>query len=269
MKDHSISVLNKIQKSIDKSFETIDSKIKSYEKAKKEEKSSIKSLIIKEMKNIEISIKIMEAEHKATWEETISEYKCKLKEYKTKKQLIKIILKNKTENNNNYLDPNAKVDLDQLNLQQVIDRMDAIINEDDQIISNIIQTLDVDVKTMKEANRLLKEQKEKLSGVSNNLKEVDFSIHRAKNKITSMFKIYASDRFIICLIVAILIIIVTIIIISSCGGDNKNNFNIPYDIFGNNNANDTNDKVSNFAFCLNNNTFKVMLLISLILLYFK
>ena len=33
----------------------------------------------------------------------------------------------------------------------------------------------------------------------------------------------------------ILVIIVTIIIVSACGGDNKNNFNVPHDIFSTNN----------------------------------
>ena len=50
-----------------------------------------------------------------------------------------------------------------------------------------------------------------MEGVDNDLKEIDFSIERARKKVTDMFKIYASDKCVIFLIVVILIIIVTII----------------------------------------------------------
>jgi len=92
------------------------------------------------------------------------------------------------------------------------------------------------------------------------LKEINYSLERAKNKITDMFKIYSKDKCIICLIVLILIIIVTIIIITACGGDNKNSFNVPHDIFLSNNIT-TNSAQYFFG------SFNFMNLISLILLY--
>ena len=72
-----------------------------------------------------------------------------------------------------------------------------------------------------------------------------------------MFKMYSSDKCITCLIVVILIIIVTIIIVSACGGDNKNNFNVPHDIFSSNN------KTVNSAHYFSNS----INIITLILLY--
>mgnify|MGYP002626433524 CR=1 FL=1 len=99
-----------------------------------------------------------------------------------------------------------------------------------------------------------------LEGVKQNLKEMDFSLERAKIKITSMFKMYQKDKFIICLIILILIIIITIIIISAFGGDKKNNFNVAKDIFFSNNI------TTNSAHFLLK-TFNFMNIISLILLY--
>ena len=89
---------------------------------------------------------------------------------------------------------------------------------------------------------------------------MDYSLKRAGKQITSMFKMYSSDKCITCMIVVILIIIVTIIIVSACGGDNKNNFNVPHDIFNTNN-----NKTSNFGYYLIRQN-KLRSLISLILL---
>ncbi len=121
-----------------------------------------------------------------------------------------------------------------------MDRGDAIVKEDDKIISGMVKTVHGDVQTMKEANANLNVQIEKLDNVDSDLKEMEYSVDRARKKITSMFKLYASDKCITCLIVVILIIIVTIIIVSACGGDNKNNFNVPHDIFNTNNNITTN-----------------------------
>ena len=115
---------------------------------------------------------------------------------------------------------------------------------------------------MKKVNIELNNQKEKMATIDKDLKEIEFSVDRARKKITNMFKIYASDKCVICLIVVILIIIVTIILVSAFGGDNKNNFNVPHDIFNtNNNATTTNS--SNYLF----RSFNIMRIISLIILY--
>ena len=67
--------------------------------------------------------------NKETWEEIISKYKSTLKEYKKKIQNLEENLEEE-QGNENYLDPDAKVDLNQLNVQQAKDRGNAIIKKD-------------------------------------------------------------------------------------------------------------------------------------------
>ena len=79
-----------------------------------------------------------------------------------------------------------------------------------------------------------------------------------------MFKIYASDKCVICLIVVILIIIVTIILVSAFGGDN---FNVPHDhdIFDTNKKNT--NSTTNSEHCLIS-CFNLMRGIILYILFF-
>jgi DNA repair exonuclease SbcCD ATPase subunit len=272
MDKNSISVLQDNQKSIEESIRKIDSKINNFKKATKSEKKKIKNSLNIELENIKTNIKRMEAEqsimkdqnNRETWEDIISKYKSTLKEYKKKIQNLEENLEEDQENGN-HLDPDAKVDLNQLNVQQAIDRGNAIVKKDGEMISGMVKIVDGDVQVMKDANANLEQQKEKLDIVDNDLKEMEYSVDRARKKITSMFKLYASDKCITCLIVVILIIIVTIIIVSACGGDNKNNFNVPHDVFDTN-KNETNKKVSNSAHCLIK-TFHILHLLCLSLLY--
>ena len=137
----------------------------------------------------------------------------------------------------NHLDVDAKVDLNQLNAQQVIDRGDKILDVDDQAIDNMAKIVNKDVDQMKNVNVELNAQQEKLENVDADLKEMDYSLKRAGKQITSMFKMYSHDKCITGLIIVILVIIVVIIIVAACGGDNEKNFNVPHDIFGSNNNN--------------------------------
>lgn len=274
MDNNSISILKDYQTSIEKSFNKIDSKINSYSKATKAEKKAIKNIFETELKHIDKNIKLMEAEYPTLkiqenmdkWEETISSLKSNLKKYNKKINNLDTIPVEEPEIVN-HLDVDAKVDLNQLNAQQVMDRGDEIVKEDKNIISGMVKTVHGDVGTMKEVNIKLNEQNEKLENADADLKEIDFSIDRARRKITSMFKLYASDKCITCLIVVILIIIVTIIIVSACGGDNKKNFNVPHDIFGNNIKNNTDSNSTSSFACNLTSKFNILNLISLILLY--
>ena len=145
------------------------------------------------------------------------------------------VQKERTIKTNDYMDPDAKVDSKELNDEQAKKRGDAILDADDNAIDNMGKIANKDVDIMKDVNGELERQNEQFDVADAELKEIDFSINRARKKITSLFKLYASDKCITCLIVVIMVIIATIIIVSACGGDNKNNFNVPHDIFGTNN----------------------------------
>ena len=150
------------------------------------------------------------------------------------------VQKERTIKTNDYMDPDAKVDLNELNVEQAMKRGDVLQDANDDAINNMGKIIHKDVDIMKDVNKELERQKDQFDVADAELKEIDFSINRARKKITSLFKLYASDKCITCLIVVIMVIIVIIIIVSACGGDNKNNFNVPHDIFGTNNKTSSN-----------------------------
>ena len=115
-----------------------------------------------------------------------------------------------------------------------MDRGDILIKEDDKAINNMTENLNNGIGIMKKVNVKLHEQEEQLDNVNNDLKEMNYSLERARSQITSMFKMYSRDKCITGLIIVILIIIVVIVIVAACGGDNEKNFNVPHDIFNKN-----------------------------------
>lgn len=248
MDNITIATLKDFQTPIGKSFEGIDKKIKSYAKGDKRQKISIKKNIQKELEYIKNNLeqmkiemdKLKEEENINEWEEIYNKLESKRKAYKEKLNNLEIPkTNNDEENNEDYLDPDAKVDLNDLNVEQAMKRGDNILDADDNAIKNMNQIVNKDNDIMKGVNSELNRQGEQLGVADKDLKEMEFSIGRARKKITSMFKLYASDKCITCLIVVILLIIVIIIIVSACGGDNKKNFNVPHDIFGTNDKNIT------------------------------
>ena len=121
------------------------------------------------------------------WEAIISKYKSNFKEYKKK---IKNLEENDVEeqNNGDYLDPYANINLNQLNVKQALERGDAILKEDEKIIFRMVKIVKDDVEKIKEANVNINSQKEKLDIVDDDLKEIDLSLDRSKKKIKSMYK---------------------------------------------------------------------------------
>ena len=263
MDKNTIAVLQDYQSSIESSFKKIDKKISSYNKGDKNQKKSTMSSLKQELANIKANMGMMKAEipnlqdqgNSNMWEETISKLKSKVKTYTEKVKDLESV-KEEPENVD-HLDVDAKVDLNELNAQQVMDRGDKILDADDEAIKNMANVVHSDVEQMKNVNVQLNNQQEKLDNVDSDLKEMDYSLKRAGKQITSMFKMYSSDKCITCLIVVILVIIVTIIIVSACGGDNKNNFNVPHDIFSTNNK--TTNSVNSPFYSFNSLTTIVLL----------
>ena len=228
-----LSILEDDKELLDKLFKKLDKKIKS---ADKSQVDSLKD----ELTNINLKIDIMEQnarelkseENINKYDEIISKIKSKVKEYDKKIDKIK----NSKQSSSGipvdeHLNPDAKVDLNKLNVQQVMNRGDAIVKADDKAIDNMAKMVNNNEQQMKNVNIELNAQQEKLDIVDNDLKEMNFSLDRAKKQITNMFKLYAKDKCIVGMIFVIVIIIVIIIIVSACGGDNKKNFNVPHDIF--------------------------------------
>ena len=273
MDNSAIATLEDIQKAIEESLEEIENKINSYRNEDKKGKNLIKKEVQKKLENIKKKGQNMlneindlrDEENKEKWEKIFNYLKKRIKEYKEKINNIDKLKINNEEKKDEYLDPDAKVSVNELNVEQAMKRGDNILEDDGKRITNMNKIVNKDVDTMKGVNIALNDQKIKLEGVDNDLKEIDFSIDRARKKITDMFKIYASDKCVICLIVVILIIIVTIILVSAFGGDNKNNFNVPHDIFYTNkkNTNSTTNSEQSIISCIN-----LMRVIILYILFF-
>ena len=271
MDKNTIAVLQDYQTSIEESFKKIDKKIGIEKSSEKNQKKSTMSSLKQELANIKANMGMMKAElpnlqeqgNLNIWEDSISKLKSQVKTYTEKIKDLEVI-KNEQENNNiDYMDPDAKVDYNDLNVQQVMDRGDKILDEDDKAIKNMAHVVNQDVDQMKNVNIELNRQQEKLENVDSDVKVMDFSLKRAGKQITSMFKMYSSDKCITCMIVVILIIIVTIIIVSACGGDNKNNFNVPHDIFNTNN-----NKTTNFScYLIKSNKLRSLVLLIIIYLF--
>ena len=239
MDKNNLSLLEDYKASIDNSFTKLDKALKSADKSKV---SSLKN----ELANVKANVNLMKQyardlqsqENINKWDDIISKIKTKVKEYDKKIDKIKNSKKSSSQVPvDEHLNPEAKVDLNKLNAQQVIDRGDAILDADDNVIDNMAKIVNNDVDQMKNVNVELNAQQEKLDNVDNDLEEMDYSLKRAGKQITNMFKLYAKDKCILGLIIVIVIIIVVIIIVSACGGDNEKNFNVPHDIFGTNNNN--------------------------------
>ena len=276
MDKNSLSVLEDYKSKIEESFKTIDKAIKSINKADKNKKITILDSIKKELPNTNKNFDLMEIEvnnliseeNKNIWKDIVKKIKHQLKTYNKKiKELEEdssFILDSKQVED--HLDVNAKVDLKQLNAQQVMDRGDMILKEDDKIIGDVTKTLGDDVRRMKETNKALYEQEEQLDNVNNDLKEMNYSLERARSQITSMFKMYSRDKCITGLIIVILIIIVVIVIVAACGGDNEKNFNVPHDIFNKNSTSSSSGElIYSKKFGINNLVGIYLVLMELIL----
>ena len=126
-------------------------------------------------------------------------------------------LKNGGINNNIENDPlniDAKVDLSKMTSQQVMDRGDEILRQDKNALNRIKKTVYHDLDTMKDVNKELLSQREKLENAENDLKEIDYSLNRAGKQLKTMAKMLATDKLILCMIGCIIIVVIAIIIVS-------------------------------------------------------
>jgi hypothetical protein len=134
-------------------------------------------------------------------------------------------------------DINLKVKANnELTYQEAIAKGDGILADDKKAIQRMINTVDQDLAISRQVKKELDDQKEKLEKTDKNLKEIDYSLNRAAKQIATMFKMYACDKLILCMIVVIVLVIIAIIIVAAVGGDKANNFNVPHDIFSNSNS---------------------------------
>lgn len=121
--------------------------------------------------------------------------------------------------------------IDQLNVQEAMDRGDKQVKESGMVINNIKGMVK---DSNNQADKIIVElnkQNEQLGNIQGELSEIDESLKRSNKTMRQILVGLATDKFILCMIVVIVLIIIAILIVSFTGGDKNNNFNVPHDLF--------------------------------------
>jgi t-SNARE complex subunit (syntaxin) len=134
---------------------------------------------------------------------------------------------------NDPSDINAKVDLSKMTSQQVMNRGDDILKEDKNALNRIKKVVYKDLDTMKDVNKELLSQHEKLENAETDLKEIDNSLNRAGKQMKTMAKMIATDKLIMCLIGFILLAVIAVIIIFLVLPSSDEDINAKQDTFQN------------------------------------
>ncbi len=219
MDNNSIAMLQDYQSSIDASFKKIDRLFNESEGAEQSQINLASNNINSELKTIKYNIGLIKFEianlkeesNINKWNEIASQISAKNDSYKVRLDQ----LKNGGQNNNinDPLNIDAKVDLSKMTSQQVMDRGDQILKSDKDALNRMKKIVYQDLDTMKEVNKELLSQHEKLENAEGDLKEIDNSVNRAGKQIKQMAKMYATDKLIMCMIFCILLVVIAIVVV--------------------------------------------------------
>lgn len=237
MDNNSIATLLDYQASIERSFKKIEKMLNEFDSSEASQQNLSISNMNKELLNIKNNIGLMrmelsnlhEEENQTKWQGILSNLQSQ------NESLKKQITEKKNKKNNDLLTANdidVKKDLSKMTSEEVMKRGNQILDADDNAIKNMLKVTSGDVNTMKAINQDLIAQGEKLDNASNDLKEIDYSIKRAGEQIKTMFRMYATDKLIMCMIIVVILVIIAIMIVSFIKGEDNDDFNTPADIFG-------------------------------------
>lgn len=239
MDKNSIATLLDYQASIERSFKKIEKDLGRYESSETSLQHQLMSNMDKEIFNIKNNLGLIrmeianlkEDENQIKWDDIMKRLQSQNEKLKEKVNEMKKKKKDSDLIDSNDID--VKVDLHKMSAQEVMKRGDKILDADDKAIKNMIKVTSDDVNTMKQVNIELNAQGEKLENADKDLKDIDYSLKRASQQIKTMFKMYATDKLIMCLIIVIVIVIITIIIVGIVKGDKDKNktYNTAKDIF--------------------------------------
>lgn len=227
---------NKVQ--ADSLITKIKNNFNKYDGLDKADQQRLVNIITNDLKNIDSLISVMKIDVKQLKDEhqekMFSDQISILKqEYK---KLNEEFLQKKNQKNalDNLILQEIQLEqkpIDQLNILEAKARGHDILDKGDIAIRNIENNADNMLNVGAQIKIDLRNQEEKLVGVQDNLKEIDYSLARARKQLATMFKMYATDKIIMCMIVIILLVIIAIIIVAAVGGDKNNSFNVPHDIW--------------------------------------
>ena len=246
-----MAYLKDSQKDMERNFDSIRRNLQKFDNLDPSEQEKVSRQIFTDLKGCDTIIESMknnlgEAPSESIqklYSDSIATYKKEIKSLReqfTNKQ-------NQRKNIDNLLntdDINVRMkNNNELTVGEAIAKGKDLLNQDGQAIHRMIAKTN---ETKQVGNAVLADiaaQKEKMKGVNSDLKEIDYSLNRAGKQLATMFKMYATDKLILCMIVLILLIIVAIIIVAAVGGDKAGSFNVPHDIFTNSATNTTKTRI--------------------------
>ena len=219
MDNNSIAILQDYQSSIDFSFKKIERLLNDAAGAELSQQNLAVNNINNEMKAIKGNIGLIKFEianlkeesNCTKWNEITSQINTRLDSYKSR--LDELRNGGSINDNNDPLNIDAKVDLSKMTSQQVMNRGDKLLNADKEAINRMKKIVYKDLDTMKDVNKELLIQHEKLENADNDLKEIDNSLNRAAKQMKTIAKMIATDKLIMCLIGFILLAIIAVVII--------------------------------------------------------
>lgn len=238
MDNNSVAILQDYQSSIDISFKKMEKTSKDFDGADSSQQNLAINSLKKEVATIKTNIGLMKMElsnlkdeaNVNQWQDIITELQSKHDTFKSK---ITQMENRKNNIDDGSLAVDSGVDVKKLNSEQAMKYGDNILAADRDAIKNMKKVVSQDLSTMKEVNRELLEQNEKLENAENDLKEIDYSLNRAGQQIKTMAKMYATDKLVICMIFFIICIIVVILLMTTVFGGDDDNTNSKKDTFNN------------------------------------
>ena len=233
MDNNSIAILQDYQSSIENSFKKIERLLNDAEGAELSQQNLAVNNINNELKAIKGNIGLIKFEianlkeesNRTKWNEITAQINSRTDSYK--ERLDQLRSGHSSNDINDPMNIDAKVDLSKLTSQQVMDRGDKILNADKDALNRMKKIVYTDLDTMKEVNKELLIQHEKLENADNDLKEIDNSLNRAAKQMKTIAKMIATDKLILCLIGFILLAIIAVVIVffvlPSKDGDGNSN----------------------------------------------
>ena len=238
MDNNSIAILQDYQSSIESSFKKIERNLNDAEGVELSQQNLAVNNINNEMKTIKTNIGLIKFEianlkeegNRTKWNEITSQINSRLDSYKERLDELR---NSGSKLSNDPSDINAKVDLSKMTSQQVMNRGDDILKADKNALNRIKKVVYKDLDTMKDVNKELLSQHEKLENAETDLKEIDNSLNRAGKQMKTMAKMIATDKLIMCLIGFILLAVIAIIIIFLVLPSSDEDINAKQDTFQN------------------------------------
>jgi hypothetical protein len=238
MDSNSIAILEDYKSAIDTSFMKMEKSAKNFDESDQSQQNIILNTLNTDLNSCKTNVGLMKMEvsnlkeegNINKWQDIISQLQVNHENYS------KQILQMKNKRNKVVDDPlsiDVRADLSKMTSQQVMDRGDNILRADREAIDRMKKVVNQDLDTMKEVNKELLNQGEKIDNAQKELKEIDYSLNRAGEQIKTMAKMYATDKLIMCMILCILLVIIAIIIVSFFfdGDDDSNSQHDSFNLF--------------------------------------